>query len=260
MPLPPVTYQPIGVYRQDTHRQKADVPRQGVLASGAGHVDLERRTGIDHALGGLGLWSRIWLVFHFHEAGAFRPTVWPPRSQEKRGVLATRSPHRPNAIGLSAARLLAVDVASLRLHVAEADLLDGTPILDVKPYVAYADAFPDAGDGWLAPADPLPAWTVRFAPRAEACLAWLEAHGTALREPLTRALALGPTPQPYRRIRTRGDARELALKEWRAAFEERADRTLVVRDLESGYRPAQRETDPALALHRDFEAFRAALR
>lgn len=259
MSLSPITYQPIGTYRQDTHRQKADVPRQGVHAAGAGVVELERRTGIDHALGGLALWTRIWLVFHFHEAGEFRPTVWPPRSQEKRGVLATRSPHRPNAIGLSAARLLDVDVDNLRLHVAEADLLDGTPILDLKPYVAYADAFPDAGDGWLAPSDPLPDWTVLFSPRVEACLDWLDAHGQSLREPLVRALALGPTPQPYRRIKKRGGTLELSLKEWRATFEEGAERTLLVRELGSGYRPAQRETEPGLALHRDYEAFRAAL-
>ena len=174
-------------------------------------------------------------------------------------MLATRSPHRPNAIGLSAARLLEVDTPNLRLRVAEADLLDGTPILDVKPYVAYADSFPDAGSGWLAPVDPLPAWTVEFSPRAFECLEWLDAHDTPLREPLVRALSLGPTPQPYRRIRKRGDDLELALKEWRATFRETAARTLTVSAITSGYKPAQRETDPALALHRDFETFRRAL-
>ncbi len=259
MSLAPVTYVPIGVYRQVEHRQKSDVPRQGVLAAGEGTIALVRRTGIEHALGDLQLWPRIWIVFHFHEAGEFRPTVWPPRSQQKRGVLATRSPHRPNAIGLSAARLLHVDAEHLQLRVAEADLLDGTPVLDVKPYVAYADAFPDAGSGWLAPVDPLPAWDVQYAPNVLECLRWLDERATPLREPLLRALALGPTPQPYRRIRKRGDDLELSLKEWRATFRETAPRTLTVLALTSGYKPAQRETEPALALHREFETFRRTL-
>lgn len=257
MSLAPITYVPIGVYRQPDHRQKSDVPRQGVLVAEAGVIALERRTGMEHAVLDLALWDRIWIVFHFHQAGGFRPTVWPPRSQKKRGVLATRSPHRPNAIGLSAARLLGVDPATLTLRVTEADLLDGTPVLDVKPYVAYADAFPDASQGWLKPDDPLPAWSVTFAPGAEASLAWLEARGTSLREPLTRALALGPTPQPYRRIKQRGAVLELALKEWRATFAVIAPQALEVTEVRSGYKRAQREADPALALHRELEALRA---
>lgn len=258
MSLEPITYVPLGVYRQADHRQKSDVPRQGVLVAGEGRIELDRRTGIEHALADLELWTRLWVVFHFHEAHEFRPTVWPPRSQEKRGVLATRSPHRPNAIGLSAVRLLDVDREKLIVRVSEADLLDGTPVLDLKPYVAYADAFPDAGSGWLAPVDPLPPWRVELAPAAAAGVEWLAARGVDLHAALERALSLGPTPQPYRRIRKRDGALELSLKEWRALFVEAPERTLVVTELRSGYKPAQRETDPSLALHRDYETFRAA--
>jgi len=74
--------------------------------------------------------------------------VVPPRDTVKRCVLATRSPHRPNPIGLTAARL--VSVRGRRITIAEHDLLDGTPVLDVKPYVPYCDAHPDAAAGWLA--------------------------------------------------------------------------------------------------------------
>ena len=252
MTLAPVTYLPIGIYFQSAHQQKADVPRQGVLVREAGRIELDARTGLEHAIRDLERWERVWILFHFHQAGGFRPTVWPPRSEEKRGVLSTRSPHRPNPIGLSAARLLSVDAGIL--HVTGADLLDGTPVLDVKPYVAYADAFPDAGQGWLAPSDPLPAWHVRFTAAAEAELAWLEARGVSLREPLERALSLGPTPQPYRRIKRRGEAFELSLKEWRATFVQAAPLALEVTALRSGYKAAQRESDPALVVHRDFAA------
>jgi tRNA-Thr(GGU) m(6)t(6)A37 methyltransferase TsaA len=91
--------------------------------------------------------ARIWLVFVFDRSQGWTPLVRPPRGGGKRGVLATRSPHRPNAIGLSAVELLAVEVGALRVR--GLDLLDGTPILDIKPYVPYADAFPTAAAGWI---------------------------------------------------------------------------------------------------------------
>lgn len=91
--------------------------------------------------------ERIWLIFIFHRSEGWKAEVRPPRGGGKRGVLSTRSPHRPNAIGLSAVRLLAVEEGSLR--VCGIDLLDGTPILDIKPYVPYADAFPASRAGWI---------------------------------------------------------------------------------------------------------------
>jgi tRNA (Thr-GGU) A37 N-methylase len=86
-------------------------------------------------------------IFAFHRSEGWTARVRPPRGGGKRGVLATRSPHRPNAIGLSAVALTGVDAHSLRVR--GMDLLDGTPILDIKPYVPYADAFPDARAGWI---------------------------------------------------------------------------------------------------------------
>jgi tRNA-Thr(GGU) m(6)t(6)A37 methyltransferase TsaA len=91
--------------------------------------------------------ERIWLLFAFHRSDGWKAEVKPPRGGGKRSVLATRSPHRPNAIGLSAVELLAVE--GDRLRVRGLDLLDGTPILDIKPYVPYADAFPDSRAGWI---------------------------------------------------------------------------------------------------------------
>ena len=91
--------------------------------------------------------ERIWLLFVFDRSQGWTPKVRPPRGGGKRGVLATRSPHRPNAIGLSAVELLAVEAGGLRVR--GLDLLDGTPILDIKPYVPYADAFPGVAAGWI---------------------------------------------------------------------------------------------------------------
>jgi hypothetical protein len=185
--------------------------------------------------------------------------VLPPRSDVKRGVFATRSPHRPNPIGMTAVRL--VKIEGLVLSVEGLDLLDRTPVLDIKPYIPYADAFPDAREGWLdAPADPRPAFSVRFSPLAAEQLAWAEAHGAAdLRARVEQALALGPQPHPYRRIKKTDDgALVLAVKDWRVRFAEdpAGDRALVVERLETGYRARDLATgeDPAHEVHRAFVA------
>jgi hypothetical protein len=138
-----------------------------------------------------------------------------------------------------------VRIEGLNVHVKGIDLLDGTPVLDLKPYVAYADSFPSASAGWLEAQDPLPPWEVTVEERAEAQLRWLEGHGASLRAPILAVLALGPEPRPYRRIRKRGTAFELAIKEWRVDFElgpgGQAGRHLVVTGVRSGYGPRQLE-------------------
>ena len=107
------------------------------------------------ALRGLEEFSHLWLIWQCSEAVRedWRPTVRPPRlgGNTRMGVFATRSPFRPNAIGLSSVRLLGIDLHTPEgplLHVAGADLMDGTPIFDIKPYLPYADAHPDAAAGF----------------------------------------------------------------------------------------------------------------
>ena len=126
------------------------------------------------------------------------------------------------------------------------DLLDGTPVLDLKPYLAYADAFPDASAGWLETQhDPRPSWTVAFATRAEEQLAWLEEQGVDPRGRIAQALALGPQPHAYRRIKNG----VLAVKEWRARFVRTGEQALTVIEIFSGFR-----TKDAPPLHRAFAA------
>ena len=109
------------------------------------------------ALRGIEGFSHLWLIWQFSEnlrqAGDWSPTVRPPRlgGNARMGVFATRSPFRPNSLGLSCVRLLAVERDAERglvLRVGGADLMDGTPIFDVKPYVPYADAHPEALSGF----------------------------------------------------------------------------------------------------------------
>jgi tRNA (adenine37-N6)-methyltransferase len=92
--------------------------------------------------------ERIWILSWLDRGSNWAPQVRPPRGiRARRGLFATRSPDRPNPIGLSAVRLVRVE--GCVLHVCGIDLLDGTPILDIKPYVPYADAFPDSKAGWI---------------------------------------------------------------------------------------------------------------
>lgn len=150
------TYEPIGFVRSP-YARRIDAPHQPTVVEGtptghAAEATLELNPGLpEEALRDLAGFSRIWVIFAFHKSEGWAPMVRPPRGHAKRGVLATRSPHRPNAIGLSAVELVSVEGRTLTLR--GVDFLDGTPVLDIKPYVPYADAFPDAKAGWIDAVD-----------------------------------------------------------------------------------------------------------
>jgi tRNA-Thr(GGU) m(6)t(6)A37 methyltransferase TsaA len=146
------TCQPIAFVRSP-YARRIDAPHQSTVVQGTETGDtadalVEFVAGFPAAaFRDLEGFQRIWLLFAFHRSQGWTPEVRPPRGGGKRSVLATRSPHRPNAIGLSAVELVAVEERCLRVR--GVDLLDGTPILDIKPYVPYADAFPDSAAGWI---------------------------------------------------------------------------------------------------------------
>lgn len=247
--MPSFTFEPIGVARTP-FTEKREAPRQPAAARGVeGTIELVAGRGYEDALSDLDEWTHLWVLYVFDRASGWRPKVLPPRSEARKGVFATRSPHRPNPIGLSVVRLRAVE--GLRVHVSDVDLLDGTPILDLKPYVKYTDVVATAGDGWLAPEDPRPAWSVSFAPLARAELEYLALRGITLEDEIRRALELGPRPHAYRRIRRTGDDGVLALKEWRVHFRV-AGTAVVVERVASGYRPRELVERSDLDLHRAF--------
>lgn len=111
-------------------------------------IELLPGNNFEQALRDLEGFEYIWVIAWLHLNESWQPTVIPPRGPKvRRGLFATRSPHRPNPIAISALKLLKVE--GLKLHVRGIDLLDGTPVLDIKPYVPYADAHPNAKAGWL---------------------------------------------------------------------------------------------------------------
>ena len=258
--------QPIGIVRTP-FTEKSAAPRQPALAADvAGTIELTSTAQMADAVADLQGFSHVWVIFWFHQAEGWRPKVLPPRSTQKRGVLATRSPHRPNPLGLSVLRLERVEGTTL--HVRGVDMLDGTPVLDVKPYVPYADVV-QATSGWLgeqvpvpgaAALDPGPSFEVSWSALAQEQLAFLGAHRQRLREDAERVLAAGPAPHPYRRIRRDGHRLQLAVRDFRVYFTLHGQR-VEVEEITTGYRAsalADPRTEPSadipLDLHRDFVA------
>ncbi len=139
---------------------KFGVPRQsGILPGLKGAIVFEPEYRNDDALRGLDNFSHIWLIWGFSETerDTWSPTVRPPRlgGNTRMGVFATRSPYRPNAVGLSSVRLDRIErhpELGAVIHVLGADLMDGTPIYDIKPYLPYSDCHPDAGGGFASAA------------------------------------------------------------------------------------------------------------
>lgn len=127
-----LTVEPIG-YVRCALAAKAEAARQPRASGGApARIELMPGRNFEHALSDLGCWQYIWVLFWFDRNDGWRPKVLPPRSRSgRKGVFATRSPHRPNPLGLSAVRLERVE--GLTLHVSDVDMLDGTPVLDIKP-------------------------------------------------------------------------------------------------------------------------------
>lgn len=203
------TVSPIG-YMRSCFKEKFAIPRQPRLAPAArGVLELIAPFDQPHALDGLEQVSHVWLLFLFHQALESEPRlrVRPPRLGGNRmvGVFATRSTHRPNGIGQSVVRLERFEAG--RLYLSGIDLLDGTPVLDIKPYVPYADSITDAQNGLANDSPDLieVRWT-------EASLQQARSEAARLGEPLQalieQCLAQDPrpayqTPSPERRYGTR---------------------------------------------------------
>lgn len=179
--------------------------------------------GYEQALQDLVGFERVWLVWWFHRNANWRPLVLPPRGPaQRRGVFATRSPHRPNPLGLTPVRLLAVETR--RLILGPCDLVDGTPVFDIKPYVPAYDAFPEAAAGWIEQVDTVLGQPARFevslSAHARMQTEWLQKNWSInFTGRLIELLSRDPAPHRTRRIKRRGsELHEIGCGAWKAVF------------------------------------------
>ncbi len=196
-PLSQVMLDPIGIIRSP-YKEKFAVPRQpGLVSSARARLEMLPPYNEPSAFRGLGEFSHLWLMFVFHQTQdkGWNPTVRPPRlgGNERVGVFATRSTFRPNPLGLSVVQLhdMCKDGNKVWLELGGVDLVDGTPVVDIKPYLPWVDAVPDAHGGF-APAPPDISMEVIFSAAAEQACARSEIPD--LQQFITEVLVQDPRP------------------------------------------------------------------
>ncbi|GAB4127396.1 MAG: hypothetical protein Fur0015_01020 [Ignavibacteriales bacterium] len=230
------------IYRYET-------PRQGVLAKGnCSIIKLLPNKNFEMALKNLIGFDRIWVLYQFHLNAkssegklGWKPLVSPPRhTKEKIGVFATRAPYRPNHIGMSCVKLEKID--GLKIFISQSDILDGSPVIDIKPYLPYSDSFPNAATGWVKN-DFENNYDVMFSKKALEQTEWLKAHAIINLQSFARLqLEMNPTDHSRKRVvrlETKNKTKpkfSLAYRTWRIIY--RVDETakkVTVKEINSGY-------------------------
>ncbi|WP_413581399.1 tRNA (N6-threonylcarbamoyladenosine(37)-N6)-methyltransferase TrmO [Bdellovibrio sp. HCB288] len=243
---------PIGYFKSSqVHPYEAG--RQPDSHHATGVIELLPGQNFEQATTGLEGCKKIWVIFAFHRNDHWNPMVLPPRGRNtKIGVFATRSPYRPNPVGMSCVDVVSIE--KLNITVAGADILDGSPILDIKPYVAYADSFPEVEPDWLNEAEK---YSVEFSVAAEKALVYLQAMGVEnLRGFLQHQLEFEPTNGKKKRVKDLSENEFIiAYRTWRAVFTVTENSVTVLR-IESGYSTKDLknsdDTYQDKELHRDF--------
>jgi tRNA (adenine37-N6)-methyltransferase len=235
---PSLTVEPIG-YVHCTKQLKFDAPHQPDTKSAeVNTVVLLPGKQFEIALEDLAGFDRIWLVWWFDKNKTWRPRAMPPRGPAKRrGVFATRSPHRPNPIGLTCVSLISVE--GLTLTVGPLDLMDGTPILDIKPYLSTVDAFPESSLGWVGTMEAEIASSERYeivvSSLASRQLEWLrEKWRIEFAQTAFEKLEIDPMPHRTRRILRLGDRYRMACGPWRI-FYRVSGLVVYIEEVQKGY-------------------------
>ncbi len=231
---------PIGFVKSSSRLKFATPHQPDERADEQNRVELLAGQNFEAALKDLAGFSRIWLISWFHKSnGNWRRTVLPPRGPaHRRGVFATRSPHRPNAVALTTVRLHSVKGRTLT--IGPCDLVDGTPVIDIKPYIPESDSFQNERVGWTeAVSESMrtpPAYEARFSLLANEQAEWLAAEWQVdFRARLVQMLERDPTPHKTRRIRAlEGNRFSIACGAWVALFTV-SDTIVEIEALEAGY-------------------------
>ncbi|MBC7419409.1 MAG: tRNA (N6-threonylcarbamoyladenosine(37)-N6)-methyltransferase TrmO [Bdellovibrio sp.] len=242
----------IGLF-ESPQKEPYQASRQPDPLGSFGRIRLNKGENFEQALQDLEGCSHIWLIFGFHHNENWKPLVQTPRSDRKIGVFATRAPYRPNPIGLSLVKLISVD--GLVVSVAENDLLDGTPIYDIKPYHPEADIASDAKIEWLENSV-TGKFEIHISPVAELHLGFLESHGMReIRPFVQRQLLYDPLNKDKKRVEENNGYYTLAYRTWRIDFAA-TENVIAILLIRSGYSEADLQslddTYKDKDLHRQF--------
>ncbi len=257
-----ITYSAIGVFKCNK-TSPVEAANQGSRdrSKELGIIKLNSGSNFQQALIGLKTFTHIWIIFDFHHNSNWKPMTLPPRGLNKKiGVFATRSPYRPNAIGISLVKLKKID--GLNVYVEKYDLLDGTPVLDIKPYLIDADIENQASAGWLSKIENKKN-EVRFSTVANKQLRWLQKNGLSeIQNVVVNQLSFDPVNKKKKRVRKIQTSYELSYKTWRVLFTYQKPLKLIkVKSFTSGYRTSElhdsTDTYKDKLLHRKFlESFK----
>lgn len=184
-------------------REKFGVPRQaGLVSEARAYIRLNPPYNRPEAMKGLENFSHLWVVFVFHKSPEMkeRLTVRPPKlgGAKRVGVFAARANYRPNPIGMSAVKLLRINTEKGRIYVSGGDFLDDTPVVDLKPYLPYADCIEEA-TGSLTPQSGFKKENIHFSPKALKDLETAEKRRKGLKTLIEQTLVLDPRPGFYKR-------------------------------------------------------------
>jgi tRNA-Thr(GGU) m(6)t(6)A37 methyltransferase TsaA len=257
-------FQPIGFFKSNSINNY-DLPRQPLdqnvemeatneIDKTTSFIELIKNHQFEQALENLHGFSRIWVLFHFHKNQTWLPKTLPPRgSDTKLGVFSTRSPYRPNPIGLSCLKLIKIE--NLKLYVTSSDILDETPILDIKPYIPEHDSFPSSRVGWLEKIEDSK-FTLQYSDLALKQLEYLTSqHQLNLIPFIQRSLEYDPLNSDKKRLLkinhlTRNEASSvLCYRTWRIQFQiNLSSQRVTIQSIFSGYRENE-----LLLGHKDFQ-------
>lgn len=227
-----ISFRFIGHFRCDRD-YKDEQPRQGIFSGAAGYIELLKGENYEQAVKDLDGFSHIWIIFVFHHNTTWKPVTNPPYndSNGKKGLFATRSPYRPNPIGMSCVRL--ERISGNKIYVNDSDLLNNTPVLDIKPYISDYDSFSDASRGWLDNVKK-DNYSVVYTQEAGEKTGFLKKNGSDITGAINSQLAYNPYDQTRKKFESTPEFLIFRFKSWIINFIIR-DEFITILDVNSAY-------------------------
>jgi tRNA-Thr(GGU) m(6)t(6)A37 methyltransferase TsaA len=248
-----ITFKYIGHFICDRD-YKDEQPRQGVFSDAEGYIELIKGENYEQGLKDLEGFEYIWVIFVFHHNSTWKPVTNPPYSDGngKKGLFATRSPYRPNPIGMSCVKL--DKISGNRIYIKASDILNNTPVLDIKPYISDYDSFPDASRGWL---DNIVKdnYSIEYSHEAGVKVNFLKHHGVDLTGAISSQLAFNPFDKTRNKFEAEDNGFIFRFKTWMIKFTI-TDNLITIENIYSGYKDYNtlygNDTPEVLAVHKLF--------